>query len=173
MRVGGLWSYAALLSVLCIPACNDKAPTDPLGDVFPGLTISATTSGGNVTFLSATVAFTNTTAETIELLHPAACPVRLQFFQSNPTILVFHEHDVPCEYDRVVKLTIPPQSTRHLTSGFRSPNSILGDSIPSGWYDASVVIRITGEFPFDLPASSLFLAPIPTAQGPAAGNFGR
>jgi hypothetical protein len=157
----------APLLVLCTSACDDKIPTDPLASVLPGLTIAASTSGGNVTFLSATVAFTNTTAETIELLHPAGCPVRLQFFPRNSTVPVFNEHDVPCEVDHVVTLTIPPQTTRNLTSGFRNPNSILGDSIPPGWYDASVVVRITGGFPFDLPAGSLQLAPIPTGQGPA------
>ena len=160
-----MWSrFVALVAAASAAACNDDTATNSLGEVIPGVSITASVAGGDAGFLIASVSFNNRTREPVQVHYPAGCPVRLQFYRRGRSAPVFDEGGFPCDVATIVPFEIPSLTTRDLVSGFRSPNTILGDSLTPGQYDVIAILRITGEQPIEIEAGTVRLAPIPTAE---------
>jgi hypothetical protein len=156
------WSrLIATATAITIAACGDDAATNPLnGGIVPGVTISATASGGDGELLIATVSFHNRTPAAVDVEYPAGCAVRLRLFRSGRRDSAFDERSLACDASVTLPLAIPAQETRTLVSGFRSPDAILGDSLPSGRYDVVAVLRLAGHEPVEISAGSLTLKPL-------------
>ena len=151
----------ALLTAALIGACSsaeDVGIEEPA--VTPGLVYSATTSearfeGGSN--LLVTLSIENTSIAPITVTYPATCPIRIRLYQPSDNALVYDETRVACESGGQATLTISPQATRTIGSGFRGMMAIVGDSLRFATYRVFAVPQTEGARVLEIPAGSITL----------------
>jgi hypothetical protein len=159
----GALGGALLGCALALGACSseeDAALTEPAAT--PGIVYSASASetlidGGYR--LLVTLSIENTTVAPVTLTYPATCPIRIRLYRPSDNALVYDETRVPCASDESATLTLSPQTTRSLGSGFRRMGAIMGDSIVVASYRVVAVPRTEGARVLEISAGSVVLRP--------------
>jgi hypothetical protein len=151
---------APLLAALAM-ACSsveDVVVTEPT--LTPGLVYSASTTELRIDAgysLLVTLSIENTSTAPITLTYPASCPIRIRLYQPSDNALVYDETRVACASDGEATLTISPQDSRSIGSGFRGMPRIVGDSLPFAIYRVFAVPQMEGAAVFEVPAGSITL----------------
>lgn len=153
-------ALAVALAVL-VAACSSNEITEGPDEVrTPGIEYTASTSelefDGTVNLL-VTLTIENKTADPVTLTYPAGCPLRIRLYRLQDDALRYDETRVACTVTDPVQLTIQPQTSRSLGSGFRNMTGIAGDSLAFTNYRVVAVPRTEGSSIIEVSAGSITL----------------
>ena len=149
---------AAAVAVAC--GSDEIASGDQQPTLTPGLSYSAETSeirfDGGPSML-VTLSISNASLAPITLTYPAGCPVRIRLYRPSDNVRVYDETRVPCGLTTPASITISPQATRSLGSGFRGMTTIVGDSLQFTVYRVMAVPQTEGANIIEVPAGIIVL----------------
>lgn len=151
-----------LPAIVAITGCADDevVAVDDASPLTPGISYSAEVSEvqfDGSTKMLVTLSILNNSIAPIALTYPAGCPVRIRLYRPADNVRVYDETRVTCQLTTPATITVSPQASRSLGSGFRSMAAIVGDSLQFAAYRVVAVPRTEGDNIIEVPAGTVVL----------------
>lgn len=146
--------------LIAVAGCGTDG-TGPQTD-FDGVRYSATVStiqsGQSLTQFTVLVTLENLTTATVTRTYPAGCPVRVRLYRQADGARVYDEVLLTCSVTTPATITLTSRESKTLTSGPRTPASVLGDSLTAGTYIVHGVAQTEGATFVELNGGTYFIA---------------
>lgn len=145
--------------LIAVAGCGTDG-TGPQSD-FDGVRYSAMVStiqsGQSLTQFTVLVTLENLTTATVTRTYPAGCPVRVRLYRAADGVRVYDEMMLTCSVTTPATITLTSRESKTLTSGPRTPASVLGDSLQGGNYTVHGVAQTEGATFVELGAGSYLI----------------
>lgn len=159
----------ALAAVALACGSDGVTSTDTINGVRYTARFVGNVSTGTGTFVNVIATLRNVSSATQERDYPVSCPVRIRMYRPADGFKVYDETRNACVSDTAT-LSIAASESHELTSGIRTAEAILGDSLNYQTYAIRAVVQTEGANELEVVAGTWTFTPVAPAPPASAAR---